>query len=345
MIEAKVVDSSRQVEWNDYVQSARLSNPFQLWGWKHVFEEAYGLNSVFLAAYDQEKIVGVLPMLKVKSPIFGKYLTSLPGGISADSAEVQEALLAYAKGIVQEEEMQYLVLRDSLEKVENPDLLTDEKHVVMMMNLDGGMDAVKKKVNRKTRQRANKGKRKSVTTETSPKLLDDYYPVFSRAMRERGTPTQGIKFFKSAASQFSEQFQTMVINKDDQILGGGFIFYFKDILVCTWAGALREYLDLNTFYVMIWDTIELALDQGYQWVDLGRSQIGSGTYQHKMSWGADPVQLYQQYYLNNAHKAAPTGNSRNESPLFRLFTSGWKIMPMPMTEIFGPMIRKQVPFG
>jgi hypothetical protein len=73
--------------------------------------------------------------------------------------------------------------------------------------------------------------------------------------------------------------------------------------------------------------------------------MDSGAYRHKKQWGAKPVPLYQQYYLHTAKEAPSSGTNRNEEAMYQTFVKSWQKIPLWMTEIFGPILRKQVPFG
>src|SRR5688500_7988441 len=65
--------------------------------WRTVFAEAFGHEPVYLIAREGGVITGVLPMVQIKSVLFGRTLTSLPflnyGGVMADAPEIGRALI------------------------------------------------------------------------------------------------------------------------------------------------------------------------------------------------------------------------------------------------------------
>lgn len=333
--------------WDDYVNRSENASAFQLWGWKRVFEKTYGFNSAYLTARENGRVVGVLPLLFVKGPVLGNYITSMPGGMATENDGAARALFDYAVELVKTHNFRYLALRDSFQKYDFPELVTDEAHVAMVIDMQPDLEEITRNINRKTRQRINKARKAELeaTTDNNIELIEDYYPIYMQAMRERGTPTQGFKFFKNSVVQFPDHLDLLAIHKDKNMLGGGYSFTFQNTLVCLWSGMAREYLPLNTSYMLIWETIVLADKLGVTCLDLGRSQMDSGAYVHKKQWGAKPVQLYQQYYLNTANEAPSSGNNRNEERMYQTFVKGWQRVPLWMTELVGPMLRKQVPFG
>src|ERR1022692_1488804 len=72
---------------------------YHSWAWRQVFEQTLGHECVYLVArlHDRGRVYGILPLVFMKSWIFGRTMTSLPfvnyGGVVADSSPVARALL------------------------------------------------------------------------------------------------------------------------------------------------------------------------------------------------------------------------------------------------------------
>jgi hypothetical protein len=80
-------------------------------------------------------------------------------------------------------------------------------------------------------------------------------------------------------------------------------------------------------------------------VDLGRSKKDSGGYTFKKVFGGKPLPLYQQVYMNGAGNLPKVGNSMKEDQKYHYFVNIWRRLPTTITEVLGPMLRKQIPFG
>jgi FemAB-related protein (PEP-CTERM system-associated) len=345
MIEVVEHTEAEHQLWEDYVNNSPSASGFHLWGWKRVFEKTFRLKTHYLAAQVDGKVAGVLPLFFVRSPVFGNYLTSLPGGAAGEDDEVLSALIKYGVELTKKKNARYLAIRDGKKKLEHPGLETDDRQVSMTIDMAPEIEEIHKNISRTTRQRTKKARKKGVDTVNDIKMVEPYYPIYSASMRERGTPTQGYKFFKNAAEEFPKKLSLLAIEKDGEIMGGGYSFIFNNTLECLWSGMLREFFSLNISYVLIWDTIEYANQEQVRWLELGRSQVDSGTFKHKKQWGAAPVQLYQQYYLNKGEDLPSAGNSRNEQVFYRSFVNVWQRLPLPVTDFLGPILRTQVPFG
>ena len=65
--------------WDAFVRPRDGWTAFHLFGWKRIMESALGHECVYLAAHDADgQLAGVLPLVRVKSRLFGHYLVSLP---------------------------------------------------------------------------------------------------------------------------------------------------------------------------------------------------------------------------------------------------------------------------
>jgi hypothetical protein len=84
--------------------------------------------------------------------------------------------------------------------------------------------------------------------------------------------------------------------------------------------------------------LEYACDQGYEFFDFGRSTPDEGTYKFKQQWGAAPRPLYW-YYVGRQEGQAGEQSQRIR---LRLAVRYWKKLPVSLTRVFGPMLRKHI---
>jgi FemAB-related protein (PEP-CTERM system-associated) len=331
--------------WDKYVHGAQQATVFQLAGWKNVMEDIFGLRTFFLYAQEGDVIQGVLPLLLVKSRIAGNYITSMPNAICAQDEAAAQALIQRAKELVRASGADYLVLRDSYQKWNSPDLVTNEDHCTMVVELDDDPEHVWMAFDKRVRQSTKKAIRADVEVLMGRNGLEDLYPAYSRANRDMGTPTLGSAFFSKVLSEFPRHFTVMTVRHEGEVLGGGFVAFFKDTLYNTWGGVLRDSYDLRSNYILYWETLKYGCENGFQWADLGRSEWESGTYQFKRHWTAEPRPLYQQFYLNGSSQLPAVGSTRETDPRYRHFVSVWSRLPLPLTEVLGPWLRRRMPFG
>jgi FemAB-related protein (PEP-CTERM system-associated) len=334
-----------KANWDAFVHSSDQVMVYHLAGWKDVMEETFGMETCFLFAREGDQILGVLPLLRVRSLVSGRFLTSMPGGLCAQDGQAAAALLGRAKELVREHGAKYLILRDSLRKWEDPELHTNEDHVTLVVKLSPDTERVWRGIKKRARQLTNQAVRGGVEVMNGTDSFEELYPTYLRTMRDKGTPTLGLGFFRNIMSEFPDYFKFFVVRHDERILGGGFITPFKDTIYCTWGGMLREFYHLRPNHLLYWETLKYGSENGFQWLDFGRSLRDSGTFVFKKNWGAEPRPLYQQYYLNGITEPPAVGGSREDDAQYRLFTSAWRRLPLPLTEVLGPQLRKRMPFG
>src|SRR3979411_1139342 len=92
----ELADGGREAEWQAYIKKAPNTSPNHALEGRDVLRRAFGHRSWYLMAQDDGKTRGVLPLVEMKSSLFGHFFVSLPfldyGGILADTPEVQGAL-------------------------------------------------------------------------------------------------------------------------------------------------------------------------------------------------------------------------------------------------------------
>jgi FemAB-related protein (PEP-CTERM system-associated) len=332
-------------DWDNYVYGSEQATVYHLAGWRSVLQDAFGLRCYHLVAQEGEQIVGVLPLLHVKSKLFGHFFTSMPGAICADGQEAAAALVRRAKELVTSSEASYLILRDSYCRWELPELVTNEDHCTLIVELPDNADRMWTGIDRRVRRYAKKAAKAKLRVMHGPDYLNSLYPAYSRAMRHKGTPTLGMRFFAKVMSEFPDCFTPMVVRQHDRVVGGGFVAFFRDTVYATWGGMLREFYDLRPNYILYWEILRYGCQNGFRCADLGRSEWDSGTYKFKRHWRAEPQPLYQQYYLNGISRPPPVGSAREDQAGYRLLARIWQGLPLPVTEWVGPQLRKQMPFG
>jgi len=113
--------------WDYYVMQHSQSTIFHLTRWKKVIEKTFGHKSYYLIAVQaassppsfqasQLKVIGILPLFRIKSYFFGHYLISVPfaelGGPLADNEIIEQQLVEKAIELTRTRKCDYLELRN-----------------------------------------------------------------------------------------------------------------------------------------------------------------------------------------------------------------------------------------
>ena len=74
----KVTDESTCDAWNSFVKEHPYSTPYHLWEFGEVLTSTYGYERHYLIAKSNSRVLGVFPLILIKSRVFGNKLISLP---------------------------------------------------------------------------------------------------------------------------------------------------------------------------------------------------------------------------------------------------------------------------
>jgi len=331
-------------EWDEFVLSHRESTNYHLQGWRDVIEKSFGHRTYYLSARNrQNEITGVLPLVHMKSTLFGSFLVSLPffnyGGLLCNGDDAAAELLDSARELSGKLGADHVELRHL--RACNGGLATREHKVTMILPLEADRDSQWKDLDSKVRNQVRKARKGGLQAITGhAELLDDFYTVFCRNMRDLGTPVYGRRFFQNILASFPESTRIISVSLQGKPVAAALLTWYRDTLEVPWASSVREYREHCPNNLLYWEAICFAIDNGLKKLDFGRSTPGEGTYCFKKQWGAVPKQLYWQYVLNNGG-AVPQLSPANSK--YRTAIRVWQSLPVFLTNILGPAIVRNIP--
>jgi FemAB-related protein (PEP-CTERM system-associated) len=344
-MQVEMLKNEDKAAWDKYVFEFDKATIYHLSGWIEVMQDSFGLYPQYLIAKENNQIQGGLPLIHIKSRLSGHYYTSMPGGICSDNDGAARDLLEYAKCLVQDSDAHYLIIRDSLQKWTLPDLVTDDEHCTFRVQLCDGSESMWKNIDRRVRQHVDKAIKEELDVVIGKEYLDEFYQSYSKVMHEMGTPGFGYPFFKSIFNQFPENFTTIMVHNHKLSHGGIIAAYFKDTVYMMWWGMPRIHYKSRSGHILNWETMKYGCNNGFEYVDLGRSRKNSGTYIFKERWPTEMIPVYQQFFLNKISEPPTVGSNMDSDPKYRLFMQAWRHLPQAITDTIGPQLRKRMPFG
>ena len=337
---AKDVDTTRIIEFLD---THPLTTPYHYPRWQTLFQEVFGQEDTSLVAVDEHnQVLGVLPLTLLSSQLFGRFVVSIPyfnyGGPLTHHADVEAALLQHAIELTQTLKAEHLELRE-LSARENYQV--KQEKVSMIRALPATTEQFSLEIDTKLRAQINRSKHLSPIFKTGKhELLNDFYKVFSRNMRDLGTPVYTKEFFNAVLNAWLDKAFLAVVYLEQKPVACAFLMGYRDVLEIPWASALKETNSIGINMFMYHSILNHAVELKYQCFDFGRSSKDSGTFKFKKQWGAEPIQNYWNYWLPQGQEL-PQINPNN--PKYKLFIQGWKKMPVFMANVLGPHIVKNIP--
>jgi FemAB-related protein (PEP-CTERM system-associated) len=332
-------DQDREA-WDAFVTSDANAAGYHEWAWRSVFVRAFGHTPLYLIARQGTIVVGALPLVEIRSLLFGRTLTSLPflnfGGVVSSSDVAARALLNEAAALATSRGSSHVELRHIDRKFS--DLPYKQHKVTMRLPLaDGLWD----RIDRKARNQVRKAQKSDLTVERGGAgLLDAFYAVFTRNMRDLGTPVYSRQFFQEVMSACGDRARLIVVRLKSVPIAAGFTYRTNGMVEIPWASSVRDFNPLCPNHLLYWHALETAVAEGATMFDFGRSTPGEGTFKFKEQWGAEPVALHWEYWLANGGDV-PDQSPKN--PKFRLAIATWKRLPLPVANILGPRIARGLP--
>jgi len=328
-----------RAEWDAFVLRAQASG-YHAWAWRDVFRRAFGHAPLYFIARAGGQTVGVLPTVFIRGLVFGRTLTSLPfvnyGGVVAESPDAACALLEAALTVARERRCRHLELRHTHRLF--PQLHDRQHKVAMRLRLAPGLW---ERLDRKVRNQVRKAEKSGLSaTSGGRELVDEFYTVFARNMRDLGTPVYARRFFEEILGTFSSRTRLHVVRLDRAPVAAALTYRTGGTIEVPWASSIRTYNSLCPNQLLYWTMIQYALDEGSDSFDFGRSTPGGGTYRFKAQWGAEPHQLHWEYWTAPGREVPDTSPA---NPRYRLAIALWKKLPLPISRAIGPLIVRLIP--
>lgn len=340
IIESTEVDKS----WDRYVESHPRATVGHLSAWGAIARQAYGHECLYLVADDGGEIAGVLPLIRIRSRLFGRRLVSMPfldyGGVLTDPGRgVEAALVDEALRLTRRAGAHGLGLRQF-----HPEPLpypTTGDRVTMLLDLTTE-EAMWKALPSERRNRIRKGERLGLTaTWVGDEGLDEFYAVYAANMRDLGSPVHSRGFFEAMLAALPGTARPLLVrDRQGHTVGAAVCLFFRDTIMVPWVSSRREAFALCPNFVLYWEVIRFGCRSGYHRLDLGRSFRNAGTFEFKRQWGARAHPL--PWIFLDARPGAPPPVDR-DARRFDILVQAWKRLPLPVANIVGPWIRRQVP--
>ncbi len=306
--------------------------------WTKAVEQGTGQAGRYLLAEDGAgRLTGLLPLTRIRSPLFGSALVStgfgVSGGIVAGTGMAVEALASAAWSLAQREGCRSVALRGG----RLPEGWRREEGVYagFVRELPAGDEALLKSIPRKQRAevRRSLGLGLEVGFGRGPDSLEDHYRVYSESVRNLGTPVFPRQLFEAMARLWGEDADIVTVRSGGKPVAAVLSLYFKGVVHPYWGGGTREARALRANDLLYYALMRHASERGCTRFDFGRSKVGTGAFAFKKNWGFDPRPL------TNAAKGARR-DVNPASPRYRLQTAAWKRLPLPVANRLGPLLSR-----
>lgn len=306
-------------------------------------------------------IKGILPLFHLKHFLFGNTLFSIPffdqGGILADDEQTEQLLLDAALELAVKIKAKNIELRQTFPLFPQPIhergttmprsggpyrmyCLEPPKYRMLLRSLPDSAGSLLQSFKSKLRSQIHRPLKEGFSSRTGGlEMLDDFYHVFLVRMRELGSPVHSKRLIGTVLDVFPGASRIIAVYRDSVPVAGSLVIGMKDRLGNPWASSLRSFSRFSPNMLLYWSMIEYACDHGYRELDFGRSSKDEGTYVFKRQWGAEAIPLHWHFVTSDQSRGDPGAIMKSR---YRNFSSLWTKLPVLLTRLIGPAVRKHI---
>jgi serine/alanine adding enzyme len=219
------------------------------------------------------------------------------------------------------------------------DLAASHRKITVLLDLPANPEELWKAFKAKVRSQIRRPMKEGMQTVIGPDQAGSFYHVFSRHMRDLGTPVLPRTVFDHALQAFPGKviFAAVYHENGPAAVGAGFIH--GDEFEITWASALREYNRMAPNMLLYWSLMEEMSRRGLKTFNFGRCTPGGGTHRFKSQWGGRDVPLPWAQWSPDGLAGTPSP----ESAKYQLATRVWQKLPLAVTNRVGPWLARKIP--
>jgi serine/alanine adding enzyme len=332
-----------EAEWQTYVKSAPHASLYHALEWRDVLLRAFGHRSWYLMARDDGKTRGVLPLVEMKSLLFGHFFVSLPffdyGGILADTPEYEAALANAAADLAAKRGAHHVELRQSFAAAEPRWKLRQHK-AALVIELNANPDTQWSALSSRLRGKVRKAEKSGATFSVgAAEALDEFYRVFCLNMRDLGTPVYSPVFFQNVL-RTAKDATILLVRRGGRPAAGAIALRLGERVELPWISSDYSQSSFNVNEYLYWNAIQWACRTGVHELNLGRCLIDGGTFRFKIQWNPKVRPLFWYYWLASGIEV-PELSANN--PKYALAVRCWKTMPLAVANRVGPWIVRNIP--
>lgn len=342
-MKVSLLQDAEEMAWERFVADHPRATFFHRAAWRRVIGRTYRHDTPFLLARAGGAIRGVLPLIHVRSRLFGDALVStgfcVQGGILAADAEAETALAEAATALGTERKVAYVELRGDATGALPGWSAKDGVYAGFRRALPVDEGENLKAIPRKKRADLRKalGSRLTVDPYADPSA---FWPVYAESLRNLGTPVFPRRLVEILREEFGQAVEiSLVRDAADRPLAALVSFYFKDQVLPYYGGAVPAARPVHAYDLLYWSLMRRAVARGARIFDFGRSKSGTGAYDYKRFWGFAPEPLRYRYRLIGAREV-PNVNPLN--PKYRFMAEAWRRLPLPVANRLGPWLARHL---
>ena len=336
-----LTQAPNRADWDRFVQQSPHVIAWHGYEWSEVLKGHYGTEFYPLAVYEGANIVGILPLYRVRG-FRGDTLMSVPyfvaGGIAAEAADVQTALLNKAIAIAHQLNISKVILKQYKLKLSGL-LSTDENYYNRELTLSRDLDQIWKSISPFNQARIEESRRYNLQFEYPSSDVTKFYRLLLEDQHRAGVPCVGKAWVQRLFD--SGMYEIALLRHSGQLVAATMVKKFRDTVSFPFTCIRsRNEKDEVYAYALYWRLLTTLGGAGIRIAHSGRIPKTDQTFRYRLGWGGTKYDYYYQYYgLGEGKTEFSTKRGRKRE----IMAAAWRNMPVSMARALGPIVVKQFP--
>lgn len=334
---------SMKDEWDQFALSK--GTVFHTTGFRQILIKSFGYTCKYHVILDsKDRICAIIPLIAGRNLGLQNVGVSIPfvnyTDICADSEEAFRFTVDSIIEIKDKYKLGYIELRLKDQSLNSSSWSLNLQHHTFVLPLSNDEEQVLSLSTSSNRNHVRKVYKNNLFAASfDVNHLDGFYRVYVKRMKQLGSPAPDIHFFKSFFEYLPENASLLtVFDKHTGDVVGGMLLLTSpsnSTVYYPYGATLAQYNSkyLNNF--MYWEAVRFGIRNGLTYLDLGRSQTGSGTFKYKEQWGAKAEQLKYLVYDSGRKGSGPP-----DKQSLSFFVELWKVTPGLITNTVGKKLIK-----
>lgn len=341
---ADIDDTATARTIDQYVRQHAEATPFHLTSWARAVAHGSGQTNHYLIAEDGAgTVAGLLPLMAVHSPLFGRALVScgfaVCGGVLAETDEISSHLINEALNLGGRLSCPTVELRGGRMPSGDGWHQDNATYVGFVRDLECDDEAELLAIPRKQRAEVRRALSFALSVEigSAQRDRDAHYQVYAESVRNLGTPVFPRAMFDAVLDAFGGDADILTIRREGRAIASVLSLYWRETVMPYWGGGTADARAWRANDLMYFALMRHARARGCTRFDFGRSKAGTGPAAFKRNWGFEPMPLA--YAKHVANREMPR-DINPLSPKYRLQVAAWQKLPLRLANLIGPIISR-----
>jgi CelD/BcsL family acetyltransferase involved in cellulose biosynthesis len=292
------IDPFADARWLAFLEGTQGASIFHHPAWLKVLRETYDYSPICLAATEADSLVGLLPLMEVRSWLTGNRAVCLPFSDACGAVVRNEpalhSLLQYCEELRNARGWKYVEIRDS---VVSNGFRTAAHYKLHRTSLDADSNALFRTLKKtQIQQPTAKARKLGVIVErrTDPQAIRALICLNALTRRKHGVPPQPDSLFLNIGQRMLDAGLGFVSTAtlDGQIVATALFLHWKNTIVYKYSASHDRARSVGATHALIWDAMQWGCKHGFAFFDLGRSDLNNeGLLQFKSGWGSQESDL------------------------------------------------------